>query len=241
MLNTEADFFNKLLALTNNYYTEFKPIVIGISGNIAVGKSTFANKLYQYLNKHLSNLKIQLVCTDCFLYANTYLKQKHLFDRKGFPESYDKSLIDRFISSINNDNKIDLPVYDHQINDINFKYCKNISQPDILIIEGIISLQLPLRNIINYSIFLDAVNPTVFEWYLQRCNKIYGNKFQQFKSEIDNAWSQINIPNYQQNIIPTKKYADTVLYLNKNHQIIKIQHRCKQNMITYCNKLSIDD
>jgi type I pantothenate kinase len=83
MKQLESIYYNDLLASIIHDQTATNPIIIGISGNVAVGKSTFAKRLVRRLQQTLTDKKIELICTDDFLFANQVLRQKALFDRKG--------------------------------------------------------------------------------------------------------------------------------------------------------------
>mgnify|MGYP001475701770 FL=1 len=52
------------------------PFIIGISGPVAVGKSTTARLLQVLLMYCYPNLNVQLMTTDGFLYSNKELKKK---------------------------------------------------------------------------------------------------------------------------------------------------------------------
>ena len=76
------------------------PFIIGISGSVAVGKSTTARLLQILLKRCYSNLHVQLMTTDGFLYPNSELEKRRLMSRKGFPESYNMKLLCDFLSDV---------------------------------------------------------------------------------------------------------------------------------------------
>ncbi|MCV2506475.1 MAG: hypothetical protein N4Q03_01480 [Candidatus Lightella neohaematopini] len=59
------------------------PYIIGITGSVAVGKSTIANILKILFNWLCHS--VELITTDSFLYSNKILIKKQLMQRKGFP------------------------------------------------------------------------------------------------------------------------------------------------------------
>src|SRR5476651_1125278 len=118
------------------------PYVIGIAGSVAVGKSTTARVLQALLSRWPEHRSVELVTTDGFLYPNSVLKERELMKKKGFPESYDMRSLVNFVSEVKSGaNKVIAPVYSHLIYDIVPDDSKVISQPDILILEGLNVLQ----------------------------------------------------------------------------------------------------
>ncbi|HEY8481635.1 MAG TPA: type I pantothenate kinase, partial [Spirillospora sp.] len=76
------------------------PFLIGIAGSVAVGKSTVARLLRALLSRWPERPVVELVTTDSFLLPNSVLSERGLLDRKGFPESYDRQALVRFVSAV---------------------------------------------------------------------------------------------------------------------------------------------
>ena len=63
-------------------------LVVGITGSVAVGKTTLARQIAEALP---TDLQVEIVSTDGFLKPNAVLEAQGLSMRKGFPESYDRA------------------------------------------------------------------------------------------------------------------------------------------------------
>ena len=208
------------------------PYIIGIAGSVAVGKSTFARILQALLARWPDHPKVDLVTTDGFLYPNKVLDERGLMNRKGFPESYDTRRLLQFLRELKSGTAIAYaPVYSHVVYDIIEGATIAVSQPDIVIIEGLNVLQVsrPAESAIefvsdyfDFSIYIDADESHIEEWYVQRFMKLRDTVFQNpdsffrhyadlsHEEAVDVAkfiWRDINGKNLRENIAPTKSRA----------------------------------
>ena len=156
------------------------PFVIGVAGSVAVGKSTTARVLRELLARWPATPRVQLVTTDGFLYSNAELARRGLMERKGFPESYDRRALLRFVSQVKAGRpEVRVPVYDHLTYDIVPGREIVVSRPDVLIVEGLNVLQparpssegpssLAVSDFFDFSIYVDARTNDVRQWYVDR-------------------------------------------------------------------------
>ena len=106
-------------------------------GSGAAGKSTTSRILQALLSKWADNITVSLVNTDGFLMSNNNLEKRSLMERKGFPESYNLTLLLDFLNSVKSGkSNVKAPVYSHLLYDNVPGEFINVNKPDILIIEG---------------------------------------------------------------------------------------------------------
>ncbi|AOO84188.1 pantothenate kinase [Bosea sp. OK403] len=228
------------------------PYIIGVAGSVAVGKSTTARVLKALLSRWPNTPKVELVTTDGFLLPNAELERRGLMQRKGFPESYDGSAILRFLSDVKAGKpSVSAPVYSHLVYDVMPGEEVTVERPDILILEGLNVLQpsrmpkdgkvIPfVSDYFDFSVYLDADENDLHRWYVNRFMTLRQTAFRDPRSffrkyaEIDEdealsiaekLWSGINLPNLQENILPTRQRASLILTKGASHRIQQVALR----------------
>ena len=245
MKEFESLFLSKGLFL--HKYVEVPPFIIGIAGSVAVGKSTTARLLQTILSRTFKRRNVQLITTDGFLYPNRILKERGIMDRKGFPESYDMEMLIDFLNRVKSgQEEIKVPVYSHDVYDIIPDKYELIQQPDILIVEGINTLQLPanqqiyVSDFFDLSIYVDADPKMVERWYIERFESLLDTAFKdpdnyyydyaigdrkEALAMAEDVWKNVNLKNLEEYILPTRGRADIILHKAKHHIIDEIYLR----------------
>jgi type I pantothenate kinase len=228
------------------------PYIIGVGGSVAVGKSTTARVLQALLARWPNVPTVDLVTTDGFLFPNAVLARENLMEKKGFPESYDLPALLRFLSDIKAGRRpVRAPVYSHLIYDVLPNHSIEVDRPDILIVEGLNVLQtgrppkdgvaIPfVSDFFDFSIYLDADEQVLLDWYVDRFLTLRGTAFRDPKSYFHrysrlsdqeatevatSIWSRINLVNLQENILPTRRRADLVLTKGASHLVEQVALR----------------
>jgi type I pantothenate kinase len=223
------------------------PFVVAVAGSVAVGKSTTARVLRTLIARWPQQPLTALVTTDNFLYPNAVLDERGLMDRKGFPESYDRRALLRFVQQVKaGAPQVSAPVYSHLAYDIIPGERQTVQRPDVLILEGINVLQpdragsLALADFFDFSIYVDARPDDIRQWFLGRLRALRETAFtdpnsafrrltQVSAEEVDafgtEVWRTVNEVNLIENIQPTQARATLVLHKAADHTVTRVRLR----------------
>ena len=210
--------------------------IVGVTGSVACGKTTFAAALADAMRALSPPLAVEVVCTDGFLFANATLEERGLLGRKGFPESYDVCALATVLARIRT-GPVAAPGYSHRTYDLDRALERSIMPPDILIVEGL-SLAA-VRKSLDLFIYLDADEEHVEAWFVARfrglCDaakadpRSFYARFAALQPEDARAmavavWREINLPNLRAHIAPARGRADLVIRKGADHRIRDVLH-----------------
>jgi len=225
---------------------DVRPFVLAVAGSVAVGKSTFARVLRALLAQ--AGRTVEMVATDGFLWPTAILEKRNLMGRKGFPESYDLERMLVFLAELKEGkSELRVPVYSHELYDIVPGQFQTINQPQVLILEGLNVLQGSSRgsaavaaDYFDFSVYLDADQNDVEQWYVERFSVLQRTVFQRPSSYFNHfkdlrptevrktgqeIWRSINLPNLLQNIQPTRERASVILRKAQSHAVKEVLWR----------------
>lgn len=228
------------------------PFIIGVAGSVSVGKSTTSRVLRALLARWPASPKVDLVTTDGFLYPNAVLEANDMMHKKGFPESFDRPRLLKFLSDIKAGKRnVRAPIYSHFYYDVMPGHTVKVDNPDILIVEGLNVLQtreLPkdgravpfVSDFFDFSVYIDASEELLLSWYVERFMRLretafrdpgsYFHKYSHISDQeavetANRIWREINLVNLRDNILPTRPRADLILTKDASHSISTVALR----------------
>lgn len=245
LLSTYAENTKRLGAETSAFLGESDtttPFVVAVAGSVAVGKSTIARLLRELMSRWPGTPRVELVTTDGFLYSNAELERRGLMARKGFPESYDRRALVRFLTDVKSGApEAQAPFYSHVRYDIVPDAHVTVRRPDVVIVEGLNVLSpapsphdVAVSDLFDFSIYVDADDTDIAQWYVDRFLALRQGAFSNPSSffnvfaglsdaeAVERAmgfWNDINLPNLRENVEPTKHRATLVLKKAADHAV----------------------
>jgi type I pantothenate kinase len=233
------------LSATQNAFlgeTHKVPFIVALGGSVAVGKSTAARLIVRLLSSARPGWRVELVTTDGFLLPNATLIERDILARKGFPESYDRRRLLRFVADLKSGlPEVTAPLYSHLRYDVT-EEVQHVRAPDVLLLEGVNVLQrgsgrVYVSDFVDFALYLDAEEDDVRRWYLSRFLTLRNGAFQNPDSyfhryaQLSDAeavavargiWNRTNRPNLRDNIQPARPRADLILEKGPDHFVSRI-------------------
>ena len=237
----EMDF--PLSAWLRARFTAGRPLVIGVAGGVAAGKSTFARVLHGDLQAWSQRPRVEIVATDGFLFPNAVLAERDITMRKGFPESYDVAALRAAVGALRNGERVEVPLYSHVTYDIDTENKEIIEGADVVILDGLHLAQIETKDaprLIDALLYLDAEEHVIERWFPARLVPLMEagvddpNSFYYAFRTMDDAarrdfakrvWQGINLPNLRDHIVKDRDAADLLLHRNADHRIDKVSER----------------
>lgn len=198
--------------------------VIGVTGSVAVGKSTFAEGLKASLEAQ-GGQSVEIACSDGFLKPNAELEAAGVLGRKGFPETYDHAAMVAALSAVRHGPAL-FPTHSPVHYDIDPALARTLTAPDVLILEG---LALP-REALDALIYLDAAEDHLFTWFAARFMGLWEGAqadatsfYARFPTReaaeqvAQMVWDRVNLPNLREHISADRAQATLVIRKAADH------------------------
>ena len=215
------------------------PYIGGVTGAVAVGKSTFAGELAAAIGAWPEAPVVEVVATDGFLFPNAVLEGRGLLNRKGFPETYDGEALRAAVSAIRKGPAL-FPTYSHMAYDVDPTLARRLDRPDVLIVEGLGLHEGAASLGLDALIYLDADEAHIETWFEERFIDLWraaeadpASFYARFR-HMDEAqtralagqvWRGINLPNLREHIANGRDVADIVVRKDASHAIQSVTGR----------------
>jgi type I pantothenate kinase len=214
------------------------PLLVGVTGAVAAGKSTFAALLADALSPHLR--PVAVVSTDGFLRPNAEIDRRGLTHRKGFPETYDAALLQTFLAAAGaGDPRAAAPVYSHLTYDVVPGERVAVDGAPAVVVEGLHlgHDRLGARPHLDLLVHLEADDADLERWFLQRfralvraaaaeptafLHGVSHRPLRELEAAALGVWRAVNVPNLTEHIRPARAAADVVLHLGPDHRAERV-------------------
>lgn len=214
------------------------PVVVGIAGAVASGKSTLADAIADQAIAQGTHAEV--VSTDGFLFPNSELVDKGLLARKGFPESYDVDALRAFVDAVHSGvPEVLVPRYSHLTYDVVAGEPLVLGTDMYVVVEGVNALGA-LGDRLDLAVYVHAEEEDLERWFVDRfielCDEASNDPdsfYRQFlsmrPSEIDElarqVWRGVNLVNLRECIAPTRELADCVVVKGPDHSVTDVEMR----------------
>ena len=182
-----------------------KPIIIGIAGGSASGKTSIAKIVYDAYNKKKN---VVIIRQDDYYKDQSHLTmEERVLTNYDHPLAFDNDLLIHDLQQLLNRQTIKKPIYDFVHHTRSETY--EIIQPcDVIILEGLFVLEdEKLRDLLDIKVFVDTDADIRFIRRLKRDVEKRGRTIQ---SVIDQYTTTVK-PMHEMFVEPSKKYAHIII------------------------------
>lgn len=192
--------------------TTAKPIVIGVTGGTASGKTTVSHAIFD----HFADDSVLLLAQDAYYndQSDMTIEQRRAVNYD-HPLAFDTPRLIADLKKLLHYQAVEVPVYDYKILNRSDKVI--VQQPrDVIILEGILILDDPkLRDLMDIKVFVDTDDDVRVIRRIQRDIRERGrtldNVIEQYLTTVK--------PMYHQFVEPTKRYADLIVPEGGQNQV----------------------
>ena len=188
-----------------------KPIVIGVTGGSASGKTSVSRAIFD--NYYRNSLLL--------LAQDTYYKKSDMpfSERKKInydhPLAFDTPLLKDHLNRLIHRQAVDQPVYDYTIHNRSDRTV-HLAPKDVIILEGILILDdAELRDMMDIKVFVDTDDDIRVIRRIKRDMVSRGRSL----DSIINQYLKTVKPMYHQFVEPSKRYADLIVPEGGQNQV----------------------
>lgn len=182
-----------------------KPLLIGVAGGSASGKSSVARKVFEAFEKDNS---IIIIKQDDYYKNQSHLSmEERVKTNYDHPDAFDNELMVEQIKQLCNYESILKPTYDYTIH-TRSSVTEIVNPVDVIIVEGLFALEdARLRELYDLKIFVETDADIRFIRRLKRDTIKRGRSME----SVINQYQDTVRPMHIQFVEPTKRFADIII------------------------------
>ena len=190
-----------------------KPLLIGIAGGTASGKSSIAEIIY---NNFKDTNSICIIREDDFYKDQTELSmEERVKTNYDHPLAFDRELILDFLTKLINGQEAVKPIYDFTVHNRSDK-TEVIKPCDVIIFDGLFALYSEeIRKLLDIKIFVDTPSDVRF---IRRFKRDQIERKRTAESIINQYLTTVK-PMHDQFVEPSKVYADLIIPQGKENVV----------------------
>lgn len=207
-----------------------QPIIIGISGPSASGKSLLANTIVNELGSE----QVVVISEDAYYKDNSHLplseREKINYDH---PDAFDHALLCDHLKQLQQGKTVNIPVYSHSKH-IRLSQTRQIGRHTIIILEGILLFSdQALRQVMDIRIFMSTPLDVCL---IRRLKRDVVERHRSFESVVHQYETTVR-PMYLQFIEPSSRNADIIIPRGGENRIAidMIQAKMRELLVTHQN------
>ena len=190
-----------------------KPLLIGIAGGTASGKSSIAQIIF---DKFKDTNSICIIREDDFYKDQTHLPmEERVKTNYDHPLAFDRELMLEFLNKLINGEEAIKPIYDFTVHNRSDK-TEVVKPCEVIIFDGLFALfSEDIRNLLDIKIFVDTPSDVRFIRRLRR-DQIERKRTTE---NIINQYLTTVKPMHDQFVEPSKIYADLIIPQGKENVV----------------------
>lgn len=208
-----------------------KPIIIGIAGGSASGKTSISKKLFETFEK--SNSVVIIKEDDYYKNQDHLPMSERVKTNYDHPFAFDHELLIEQLHMLINGDDIEKPIYDY-VNHTRSCETEKIAHSDVIILEGLFVLESKeIRDLLDIKVFVDTPSDVRF---IRRLLRDVNERGRTLDSVVNQYLSTVR-EMHEQFIEPSKRFADVIIpeggknYVAIDLLVTKISSIIEKNMI----------
>ena len=182
-----------------------KPLLIGIAGGSASGKTSIAKQLKNYFGDQQS---VHIISMDDYYKDQSNIPMEERIEvNYDHPFAFDTDLMVEHLRCLKEGKSIEKPTYDF-VEHTRSKRTEVVTVVDVLVIEGLLLLDnSEVRDLLDIKVFVDAPADVRF---IRRLSRDVSKRGREMMQVMDHYMTTVRVM-HDQFIEPSKRYADILI------------------------------